>query len=344
MANAILRNLKLLQAIPRYPVTRDVASLHRTLENAGYRITRRQVQRDLDHLSGTFPISADVEQRGYARGWSWDRSAEILDLPGMDPRTALMLQILAKFAPQLLPPAVADELKPYFRRAAETLKNGKNTGLAHWSDCVRVVPREMPLLPPKVDGDTARVAYDALLQGKRFNARYTSRSAGGKEHENAELNPLGLVVRGNLVYLVCTFWDYEDVRQIPIHRIRDAKLLEKDATHPKGFDLDQYIANGALQYLDGDVTGKTITLKVIFDRAVAAHLAETPLSSDQTMKNLSDDEVLVTASVRDTQQLEWWLRAFGEAAEVMAPKALRDRMKTTLIRAAARYRHRARRD
>ena len=82
-------------------------------------------------------------------------------------------------------------------------------------------------------------------------------------------------------------------------------------------------------------------LKVVFDSGVAAHLGETPLSTDQVIERLNDEEVLVTATVQDTQQLEWWLRAFGDAAEVIAPKALRNRMKATLTRAAARYRQRA---
>jgi hypothetical protein len=343
MADAILRNLKLLRAIPRHPVKSDVARLHRALADAGYRITRRQVQRDLERLSGSFPIRPDVEKRGYARGWSWDRGAEILDLPAMDPRTALMLKLIQRFAPQLLPPTVGDELTPYFQRAEETLKSGKDSGLGRWSDCVRVVPREMPLLAPKLDGATARAVYDALLLGKRFTARYASRSAGGKEPSDVEINPLGLVARGNLVYLVCTFWNYESVLQIPIHRIRHARLLDKDASRPKGFDLDGYIRGGAFQYPHGTASGRSIKLRVIFDSGVAAHLAETPLSADQVIKKRNKDEVMVTATVQDTQQLEWWLRAFGDAVEVIAPKALRNRMRDTLTRAAARYRQRARR-
>ena len=341
MADAILRNLKLLQVIPRHPTKADVTSLHRALENAGYRITRRQVQRDLERLSGSFAIRPDVEKRGYARGWSWDRGAEILALPAMDPRTALMLRLIQQFAPQLLPPTVSDELRPYFRRAEETLKQGKDGGLARWNDCVRVVPREMPLLAPKLDGAVARTVYDALLQGKRFTARYASRSAVGKEPSDVEINPLGLVVRGNVVYLVCTYWNYEDVRQIPIHRIRQAKVLEKDASRPKDFDLDGYIRSGAFQYPNGSASGKAVALKVVCDKDIATHLAETPLSTDQVIKRLNDEEALVTATVQDAQQLEWWLRAFGDAVEVVAPKALRNRMKATLTRAAARYRQRA---
>lgn len=344
MADANLRHLKLLRAIPRHPAKRDVASLHRMLKEEGYRISRRQVQRDLETLSGPggFPIHSDGEKRGIARGWSWERDAEILELPAMDARTALILKLVQQFTPQLLPPTVNDELRPYFRRAEETLKSGKVTGLGRWGDCVRVVPREMPLLPPKLDVAATRVVYDALLMGRRFSARYVSRSAGGEARKEYEFNPLGLVVRGNLTYLVCTFWNYEDPRQVPLQRIQRAQLLEKDATHPDGFDLDEYIRGGAFQYPSGEATGRTIKLKVIFDRGVKQHLEETPLSHDQVIKDLDNEEVLITATVQDTQQLEWWLRAFGDAAEVRAPKALRDRMKATLSSAAARYRRASR--
>jgi predicted DNA-binding transcriptional regulator YafY len=342
MGDAILRNLTLLRAIPRHPRKCDVASLHRALEAAGYRITRRQVQRDLERLSGIFAIRPDVEERGHARGWSWDLNAALLDLPGMDPRTALMLKLVQQFVPQLLPPTVSDALQPYFRKAEETLRSGADTGFGRWTDCVRVVPREMPLLAPKLDPAVARVVYDALLQGRRFRARYASRSADGKERADVEINPLGLVVRGNLIYLVCTFWTYTDVRQIPLHRIRSAALLEMPVSRPEGFDLDDYIRSGVFQYPNGEATGKTIVLKVRFDRHVAAHLAETPLSADQKIEPRNADKVVVTATVQDTQQLEWWLRAFGDAAEVLAPRALRNRLKTTLARAAKRYQTEAR--
>ncbi|MHB1815678.1 MAG: helix-turn-helix transcriptional regulator [Steroidobacteraceae bacterium] len=344
MADAILRHLQLLRAIPRHPAKSDVTRLHRTLNAKGYRISRRQIQRDLETLSGRggFPIHSDGERRGIARGWSWERGAEILDLPAMDQRTALMLNLLQRFTPQFLPPTLSDELRPYFRRAEETLKSADAAGLGRWIDCVRVVPREMPLLAPKLDVAATRVVYDALLMGKRFTAHYLSRSAGGKEWKEQEFNPLGLVARGNLLYLVCTYWNYGDPRHVPLQRMRHAKLLEKVATRPEGFDLDEYIRGGAFQYPSGEATGRTIVLKVIFHRGVRTHLEETPLSGDQVIKDLNDEEVLVTATVQDTQQLEWWLRAFGDGAEVVAPGTLRKRLKATLTRAAARYR-RARR-
>ena len=331
MSDVLLRNLKLLQAIPRAPRKADVSRLHGILTNAGYDITRRQVQRDLNTLSGMFPIQAD--ERGSAYGWSWEKNAALLDLPGMDARTALMLKLVQKFIPELLPPGVSDELRPYFTRADEMLKREPAGNLGRWTEFVRVLPREMPLLAPKFDKEAVRVVYDALLNGRRFTARYASRSAGENAPKDYEINPLGLVVRGNLLYLVCTLWNYEDVRHLALHRLSKAKPLEQEATRPKGFNLDEHIRQGEFQIPEGD----DIVLNVIFDRASALHLRETPLSADQEIKDLDKDRVRVTATVRDTQQLEWWLRAFGDAAEVVSPKGLRERMRVALSRAADLY-------
>jgi hypothetical protein len=69
-----------------------------------------------------------------------------------------------------------------------------------------------------------------------------------------------------------------------------------------------------------------IQLKAKFDRAAAAHLYETPLSDDQTIDNFDADHVIVTATVRETAQLEWWLRGFGSRVDVQEPIGLRQRM------------------
>ena len=243
MADALLRHWCLLQAIPRAPAKRDVTTLHRTLEQAGYRITRRQLQRDLNSLSTIFPLQAD--ERGPAFGWSWARDAAIMDLPSMDPRTALMLTLVQRFIPELLPAVMSDHLQPYFKKATQVLRSGRGGGFARWKDLVRVVPREMPLLAPKFDREATRVVYDALLAGKRLTAHYASRATEGDGPAEYEISPLGLVVRGNLIYLVCTLWDYRDVRQLALHRLSGARLLDKEVTRLSGFDLDKYIKQGS---------------------------------------------------------------------------------------------------
>ena len=331
MSDTLLRQWTLLRMIPRAPQKADGRQLLRGLKDAGYSITRRQLQRDLNTLSSVFPLEAD--ERTIPYGWSWSRDAPAFDLPAMDGSTALMLKLVQQFIPQLLPPNLADHLQPYFHRADAVLASHAGPTLGHWLDRVRVVPREMPLLAPSVDPVVARTVYKALLEGRRFTAEYVSRSSPSPDPKEYEVSPLGLVARGNLLYLVCTLWDYTDIRQLAMHRIRAAGLTDTPVIPPSNFDLDQYIAEGEFHY----PVGPMIRLEAKFNRGAAAHLYETPLSEDQVITDLDENNVLVTATVRDTEQLHWWLLAFGDLLEVIEPAGLRADIASCQMTALAQY-------
>ena len=202
--------------------------------------------------------------------------------------------------------------------------------LGSWLDRVRVIPNSMPLLVPNIDDTVARTVYQCLLDGRRFTANYTARSAEPREFV---VSPLGLVAKGLQLYLVCTLWDYTDVRQLALHRIREAEPTDTPVTPPPDFDLDRYIQEGEFQY----PVGPEIQLEARFYRGAAAHLYETPLSEDQTITDLDADHVLVTATVRDTEQLHWWLLGFGDLVEVIAPEVVRATIADTVTQCALVY-------
>jgi predicted DNA-binding transcriptional regulator YafY len=320
MSDTLLRQWELLRAIPRAPRKIDVVSLMSKLAAAGYQTTKRSIQRDLNSLSRVFPLQSDDKSIPY--GWSWSSDAPAFDLPAMDGATALTVRMIEQFIPTLLPPTIHDLLAPQFERARAVLEANISNPLGRWAECVRVVPREMPLLPPKYINEAVRVVYDALLLGYRFTAEYRSRANDIDEIKTYEVNPLGLVARGNLLYLVCTLWNYQDIRQLALHRVVSAMATDTDVIRPDGFDLDRYIEQGEFQY----PVGPMIKLRAKFNRAAAAHLYETPLSEDQRIEELDADHVVVTATVRDTAQLDWWLAGFGSMIEVQEPVELRQRM------------------
>ena len=138
------------------------------LKEAGYTITRRQLQRDLNPVSTLFPITAD--DRGIPYGWCWTKDAPAFDLPRRDSTTALSIKLLEQFIPQLLPPTLKDHLQPWFRQADAVLAEHTPHHLGSWLDRVRVVPNSMPLLAPRVDESIARTVYQSLLEGRRFAA------------------------------------------------------------------------------------------------------------------------------------------------------------------------------
>ena len=56
---------------------------------------------------------------------------------------------------------------------------------------------------------------------------------------------------GNLIYLVCTLWNYQDIRQLALHRVKPAVMTDVAATLPADFDLDGYIEEQEFHYRSG---------------------------------------------------------------------------------------------
>lgn len=282
-------------------------------------IGRRTVQRDLVDLSGWFPIVCDERKPG---GWSWMPEADNLDIPRMDPVSALTFNMTEQYLSMLMPPSAFRSLSPYFNHASKVLGDEKQVKLQSWSDKIRIINRTQPLLHPDMDEQIMETVYESMLEGKRFSAVYRRR--GHSETVEYRVNPLGIVLADSVVYLVCTLQDYcllKDVKQIALHRIVSAEKLELHTAVPEGFDLQKYIDSGAFGILQGE---HEIRLKVIFDRTVAQHLFETPLSADQTSKDIDSDKVMIEATVPDTARLRWWLLGFGDSVEIIEPLSLRE--------------------
>jgi predicted DNA-binding transcriptional regulator YafY len=111
-----------------------------------------------------------------------------------------------------------------------------------------------------------------------------------------------------------------------------ASVLEDPAKRPKGFSLDTYLAGGGAQFGTGDA----IVIKARVTDELARLLDETPISSDQTITNRAGVHTL-TATVRESWQLDFWILSQGAAITVLKPVALRKRIIASLKNTMANY-------
>jgi predicted DNA-binding transcriptional regulator YafY len=102
---------------------------------------------------------------------------------------------------------------------------------------------------------------------------------------------------------------------------------------PRGFNLDQYIR----KELGYPLSGNEIKLKAWIHKDASQHVLYTKLSDDQEI-DYKDNGLIVTATVRETVELKWWLLGLGKRIEVLEPASLRNVMKSTLQEAAKLYR------
>lgn len=334
MANnqqSLLRQWHMLRMVPRAPARISAKELCDRLCAADFPVTKRTVERDLNELSGVFPIVADSSEKPF--GWSWLRDASSFDLPGLTLPEALTLTLVEQHLRHHLPPTAVDALRPHFQSAARTLSTVEACAPSRaWLDKVRSVPPQQPLLAPRMDGECQRIVYLALMQDRQLRLHYRKRDAAEPSVYDA-VHPLGVVQRGALVYLVCMFAGYDDVRTIALHRVQQAEALYEPARRKEGFDIDAYIASGEF----GVIAGEPITLRAVFTRAAGEHLHETPLSADQILVAAADGRLHLAATVPHTRSLVWWLLGFGDGVVVQEPAGLRAELAGIAARMAAAY-------
>ncbi len=318
MTSPLERQWELLKLIPRdRKVT--VAELRRKLLDLGYPVSARTIERDLIALSAQFFLECDDRSKPY--GWRFGLNRPPLQIPGLTEAEAMSLILMETYLKNLLPIAVAKNLDPYFRHArSKFAESNPRTPLPAWLSKVRVVPPGQPLLAPVLDPEVQRIVYEAVLKNLHVEMRYQPVDKDEPRHYK-QVNPLGLVQHGTVVYLVATLYAYDNPLVLALHRVRSATLLDTTCRIPEGFQLEAFIDSGGFGFGKAD---RWIELVAIFRSDAGQHLLETPLSQDQHAERLEPGVVKIIARILYTPQLVWWLISFGPDVEVLEPESLRE--------------------
>jgi predicted DNA-binding transcriptional regulator YafY len=109
-------------------------------------------------------------------------------------------------------------------------------------------------------------------------------------------------------------------------------IAKKNRRHSK-FNLNAYLEEEGI----GFGNGPKIKLKIKMDRYAAWHFRETPISTDQTWNELDGNHVIITATVRSSEELRWWLLSYENRLEVLAPNRLRKQMQESIQQMATVY-------
>lgn len=305
-SNSLYRQWQILSRLStgKWMGTRE---LQETLEREGIDISLRTIQRDLNQISQRFPIE---NNKTVPQGWRWRSDAPIQSLPHMTSSQAVTFMMVEEHLKHLLPPSLLDEMNPWFDLARRSLSTQNN--VRQWINRVRIVPANQPVIPPIVERQAQQAIYEGLLQDKQIECLYRARGHLGEDRVYT-LNPLGLVQKGAIIYLICTRFDKSDVQTFALHRFKSATVLDTRAMHPVNFDIDAYIDSGALGFrVDFSKPTENIELTLVMNEDDAQYFTESQLSKDQKIQKLNDELYQVIATVPFTSQLVWWLRSFGK--------------------------------
>ncbi len=309
----VSRQLDILELIPRLPQTITVREIKSRLTGPDHDVSLRTVQRDLEALTHKFPITCVAE--GRAQHWHWMKDAQQIAIPHMSASMAATLRLARDYLKPVLPAGVLGELDPLFDHAATVLEG---TALEKWPSKVRILERGPMLLPPKVSGEVQDRVYEALLKERQLRVGYKARHRD--RHKDYTVNPLGLVLKGGVFYLVVRFDGHDNIRQLALHRMNHAEVLAAAVEPPKGFSLKRYVEDD--EGFSYPLSPEKISLELLFEPDAGRHLTEVKLSADQEVTERKDGRLLVKATVADSDELRWWLRGFGTDVQVGKPRQL----------------------
>lgn len=326
--SALNRQWELLQQLPKRPPGITVSQLLARLTAAGYTISRRSIERDLRDLSLVFPLQCN--DGGTPFGWYWKPGVNV-ELQGVTLTEAVSLALVEDAVRPLLPGSMLSVLEPRFEHAREKLKGlGEGHPAARWPDKVASVRPDFNLRAPQIQAQLLEALQHALISEQQVQCQYYS--AHTDKLSDLTLNPLAIVQRGLITYLIATAAPYTDIRQFAVHRFRSATALDSPCQGLESFELQSYLASDALQF----GTPEKIRLQAWVSEYQARLIRETPLSTDMTLEALENGFCL-QATVTNSWQLQWWILSLGDAFVVQEPAQLRQQIGDTLRRAAAAY-------
>ena len=305
MSNPTLRQISMLELIPRAPLKTYSRELKEKLSERGYEVDERTIQRDLVSLERVLPLICDDRDKPY--GWSWAETGLGIQAPAMDPVEALTLSLAEQYLEPIMPNASFKRIGYFFKRANNVLKETSPRLISRWRDRVRVLPEMLRFKSPILNKSAEQALYKATFEGLQIKALYRKR---GDTHSSLRhIHPLGLVMKGSINYLICMMdEDSINPRYLPLQRFVTADVLEEKIREPKNFDLNDFIHKNNLGFAHSE---NLYTFEAIFDKTMAYHLIETPLNSTQKIKELKNNSVTKINQIATESASELLLQLIG---------------------------------
>ena len=283
-------------------------------------VSERTVLRDMDALAAAgVPVIAD---RGSAGGWRLIDGYQT-KLTGL---TTAEIQTLFFAQPRQLLDGLG------LGKAAEAAWLKLRTALPAASQQQADRARRSILIDPRgwresESVSTLPVLLDALWRGRRVRFLYESTQSGAGERL---VDPLGLVARGSVWYLVATKDDRP--RTYRVSRIREATLDEQDSRSSDDFELAAYWETSTAQFRENlpryYITCLVAPSVMRWVRYRGWRLEEEREEGDRIRIRLRFDA--------EEEGLQFAL-AFGADAEIIEPQELRSKVLEAARRTIERY-------
>jgi predicted DNA-binding transcriptional regulator YafY len=293
-------------------------------------VSVRTIYRDIEALSGAgVPIYAEAGPGGGVRLVDGYRTrltgltaeeAEALALSGL-PGAASELGLGTVLAAAQL--KVDAALPPELRSRAVRMRERFHLDAPGWFAREEPVPHLAAL-------------SRAVWEERRLELRYAKRDGEVRR----TVDPLGLVLKAGVWYLVALSGRTQAPRTFRVSRVVGVRELDEDVTRPEDFDLAQHWAEAGEAFFE---TLSSLEVKVRLQRSRLGWLRGilTPGEARTVIEGApepdADGWIELTLPFELADQAVHELLRLGPDVEVLDPPEVRDRISSTIAAMAARY-------
>jgi predicted DNA-binding transcriptional regulator YafY len=324
---AIRRGFNILSMVSRAPLS--IKDVHSRLKQSGILVSKRTIEKDLKRLPEEFPQMIEVDDTSKPYTFRQPRNAR--KYSGMSPEEAVCLELAYTYLNPLLPNTSLNDIRPYLKEAEAVLSEHASTKMRRWKDKVETINEGFQLKQAQIKEGILENIHKSIWDGRTIIAKYKSaRSPNPKDYL---LHPAGIVNRGRICYLICSFDERPNVTYLPLHRFYKINIVQEQPSR----HINSKVTDLTKNLLGFKVENKNINIKLKFSKIAGFHLYETPISNSQKISQSKDGYIIVEDSVANNSELRWWIRAFGDDVEVIKPIVLRSEFKKISQRMAKLY-------
>ena len=321
-AAVLFRSIEILKTIPVKPRYITATTIGSKLEEKGFKISRRMLERDLAFLATHFNLVSD--KRSIPFKWSFE-SKGIVDFEVMDMPTALAWVLARDNLRELLPKLVMDQLNKPFDKAQRFIDTFEHNSLLDWTERVVELPNGKSLIAAKYDDDLWWELSQAVLEGYALDVTYKKR--GEEKEKSYTIHPYGMIIRHTVNYLIASVKDYENLTHFAFHRFTKVKKSKVLYRERPDFNIHKHIQDSqfGVQVFQQDSRFVYLTARISSD--LSDTLLETPLATDQIIESNSEANALtLRATVPNDQQTFMWILSHGSQVDVIEPLEWREKI------------------
>ena len=159
--------------------------------------------------------------------------------------------------------------------------------------------------------------YEAIRERRKVNIRYNSFSSGKREQHR--LSPYAVLFRRHAWYVIGHTERLNQILTFRINRIYSLFISLTPYTIPADFSVQKYMEK-SWDFRLGPETHVVIE----FAPRIAPLIREVQWHSTQKIHEHADGGLRFEATVAGWQEVGWWVLSWGDEAEVIEPRKLRE--------------------